>query len=92
MSKNPYDENIFGVLTKFDSYTDQHLELRSDYDGSAYSYLLWRVCQQSHAGGISSDSFIRRLYGVQYDVFFDLADMIVSTVSFTESDDEPPRT
>ncbi len=81
MSNNRYDKDIFDVLTKFDSYTDQHLELRTS-DDHAYSHLLWRVCSESHEGGIASDSLIRHLYSTQYDVFFELADIIISTASF----------
>lgn len=82
MSDNPCDKDIFDVLTKLDSYTDQHLELRTSDDHTTYSYLLWRVCCESHEGGIASDYLIRHLYSMQYDVFFELADIITSTVSF----------
>lgn len=88
MSNNPFGADIFDVLTELDRYTDQHLEFRNSYNNEAYSYLLWRVCYESHDGGIASDSLIIHLYGMQYDVFFELADMITATSSFTESTHE----
>jgi hypothetical protein len=85
MSNNPFDKDIFDVLKKLDRYTDQHLEWRSNNHTKYYSYILWRVCAESYEGEMPSDTLLRHLNRTQHDVFFELADMIVSTPCFPES-------